>query len=236
LGEAFASRDDSFVCNRKKFFSRAVPVKSKFAPVRTSAFLVFTSLISAAWVSFGQTPSATSAPSNWQLSPPFELERSPSSSALPVSTSQAPAATSRAPAVLPTRAQNTRNRNPGGKPPYVEGSVWIFSFIKTKPGLTDEYLQSIAASLKPVYEEEKKQRLILDYKIFTGDAAGDRDFDVLLMVEYPNMAALDAARERAEPIVDKIIGPTEKRRELAMKRSDTRDILATKTLREIRLK
>jgi len=133
-------------------------------------------------------------------------------------------------------AQTSRDRTATGKPPYVEGSVWVLTFIKTKSGLTDDYFKSITASLKPLYEEEKKQRLILDYKILSGEAVGERDFNIILLVEYPNMAALEASHERAEPIIDKIIGPTEKRRDLATKRLDTRDILATKTMREIWLK
>ena len=112
----------------------------------------------------------------------------------------------------------------------------MLTFVKTRSGLTDDYFKSITGSLKPVYEEEKKQKLILDYKILSGDAAGEHDFNVILMVEYPNLAALDGLREKTEPIIEKIIGPTEERRDMAMKRLDTREILATKTMREIWLK
>ena len=120
--------------------------------------------------------------------------------------------------------------------PYVEGSAWVLTFIKTKSGLTEDYFKSITSSLKPLYEEEKKQKLILDYKILSSESAGDRDFNIILMVEYPNMAALERVREGTEPIVEKIIGPTGTRRDLAAKRLDLREILATKTMREIWLK
>jgi hypothetical protein len=36
--------------------------------------------------------------------------------------------------------------------------------IKTKTGLADEYLKQITETVKPVYEEEKRQKTILDYK------------------------------------------------------------------------
>jgi hypothetical protein len=42
--------------------------------------------------------------------------------------------------------------------------------IKTKTGLADEYLKQITGSVKPVYDEEKKQKVILDYKILNGEA------------------------------------------------------------------
>jgi hypothetical protein len=192
-------------------------------------------MLAATSICLAQRPSATSAPSNWQLSPPFELRSAPSG---PPASSPTPAspATATAPLVQTAPAQTSRDRTTTGKPPYVEGSVWVLTFIKTKSGLMDDYFKSITASLKPLYEEEKKQRLILDYKILSGEAAGERDFNIILLVEYPNMAALEASHERAEPIIDKIIGPTENRRDLATKRLDTRDILATKTMREIWLK
>ncbi len=119
---------------------------------------------------------------------------------------------------------------------YVEGSIWTLTFVKTKPGLANDYFNSISASLKPVYEEEKKQKLILDYKILSAESADDRDFNVIIMVEYPNMAALEGSRERTEPILSKIIGPTTARHDLVAKRNDVREILATKMMREIWLK
>lgn len=120
---------------------------------------------------------------------------------------------------------------------YVEGSIWTLTFVKTKPGQTDDYFKSISASLKPAYEEAKKQKVILNYKILsTNVSAEDRDFNVIIMVEYPNMAALESSRERIEPILNKIIGSATARRDLVTKRQDVRDILATKMMREIWLK
>ena len=119
---------------------------------------------------------------------------------------------------------------------YVEGSIWVLTFVKTKSGLTEDYFKSISASLKPTYEEEKKQKMILDYKILSADSAEDRDFNVIIMVEYPSLAALEGSRDRIEQILDKVIGPSASRRELATKRQDVREILATKMMREIWLK
>ena len=120
--------------------------------------------------------------------------------------------------------------------PDADGPVWVMTFVKTKSGLSDEYLKSITGLLKPIFDEEKKQRIILDYKILSGEAGGDRDFNVIIMVQYPNAAALNGLRARTEPIIDLIIGPSDKRRDLAAKRLDLREILATKTMREITLK
>jgi hypothetical protein len=108
--------------------------------------------------------------------------------------------------------------------------------VKTKTGLSDEYLKQITGTVKPVYDEEKKQKIILDYKILEGDAMGPQDFNILILVEYPNMAALDGLRDKMDPIVEKVMGPEDQRRATAVKRLDVREILGTKTMREITLK
>ena len=132
-------------------------------------------------------------------------------------------------------AQTTRSSG-GSTAPYNEGPVWVLTMIKTKAGLEDEYLKQITGTVKPVYEEEKKEKIILDYKIFQGEPANPHDFNVLIMVEYPNFAALDGLRDKMDPILAKVMGSEDQRRDLAVKRLDIREILGTKTMREITLK
>jgi hypothetical protein len=85
-------------------------------------------------------------------------------------------------------------------------------------------------------EAEKAQKLILDYKILNGEAASAQDFNILIMVEYANMAAFDGLRDKMDPIVEKVMGSEDQRRAAAVKRLDIREILGAKTMREITLK
>ena len=133
-------------------------------------------------------------------------------------------------------AQTNSPAKTGSNAPYNEGPVWVLTMIKTKAGLGDDYIKSLSQTVKPVYEEEKKQKIILDYKILNGDASGSQDFNILIMVEYPNMAALDALRDKMDPIVEKVMCSEDQRRATAVKRLDIREILGTKTMREITLK
>ena len=120
--------------------------------------------------------------------------------------------------------------------PYNEGAVWDITMVKTKPGLGDDYLKSIAQTFKGVMEEQKKQGIIMDYKVLLGDSADRNDFNIMLMVEYKNMAAFDGLREKTDPIMSKVMGSEDARRQLAVKRLDVREILGSKTMREVTLK
>jgi hypothetical protein len=120
--------------------------------------------------------------------------------------------------------------------PYTEGPVWDITMVKTKPGMDDDYLKGIAQTFKGVMEEQKKQGIVMDYKVLLGDAADRNDFNILLMVEFKNMAAFDGLREKTDPIMSKIMGSEDAQRQLAVKRLDVREILGNKTMREVTLK
>ena len=120
--------------------------------------------------------------------------------------------------------------------PYTEGPVWQITMVKTKYGMSDDYLKGLAKSFKGTLDEAKKQNLILDYKILIGDAANPQDYDILLMVESKDMAAFDNSREKFDPIAKKIEGSTDQQRATAVKRLEIREIMGDKLMREITLK
>ncbi len=120
--------------------------------------------------------------------------------------------------------------------PYTEGPVWQITMVKAKYGMGDEYLKGLAKTFKGTLDEAKKQDLIMDYKILLGGAATPQDFDILLMVESKNMAALDNAREKFDPIARKVEGTPDQQRATATKRLEIREIMGSKLMREITLK
>jgi hypothetical protein len=136
----------------------------------------------------------------------------------------------------PTASTSTSASTGKTGAPYTEGPVWTLTTIKTKAGLEDDYLRQISGTVKPVYEEAKRQKTILDYKILNGESANREDFNIIIMVEYPNMAAMDGLRDKMDPIIEKVMGNEDQRRTTNVKRLDIREILGTKTMREITLK
>jgi hypothetical protein len=131
---------------------------------------------------------------------------------------------------------STTTTTKGTGAPYIEGPVWTLTLIKTKTGLDDDYFRQISGTVKPIYDEEKKQKIILDYKILTGDSHNRDEANILIMVQYANMAALDGLRDKMDPLIEKVMGNEDQRRATAVKRLDIREILGTRTMREITLK
>ena len=120
---------------------------------------------------------------------------------------------------------------------YTEGPVWRVSLIRVKPTHEDEYLTSLRQQSKPFIEEEKRQGLIVDYKLFLKETKNNpQDWDVCLAVEYKNHAALDGIDAKLEAIRDKVLGGKQQAHQLGEKREEIREIVSDELLQEIYLK
>jgi hypothetical protein len=120
---------------------------------------------------------------------------------------------------------------------YTEGPVWRVQLIRVKPTKMDAYLSSLRQSTKPLIDEEKKQGLITDYKIFLKQTKNNpEDWDICVAIQYKNWAALDGATAKAEAARDKILGGKQPAQELGEKRAEIREIISSELLQEIVLK
>lgn len=139
-------------------------------------------------------------------------------------------------ALLMVTAQTAPVTAQATQAPYTDGSVWNLQFIRVKPGLQDDYLNSIRASTKRLLDEGKRQGLILSYHYISAPSATPQDWDVLIMVEYKNYAALDGLREKVEPLAARALGGESERRTLAGRRNEIREVVGTKFGRELILR
>jgi len=120
---------------------------------------------------------------------------------------------------------------------YTEGPVWRVSLIRVKPGQMDAYLTSLRQSSKPLLDEQKKQGMIVDYKLFLKSTkANPEDWDVALAIEYKNHGALDGLAAKGEAIRDKILGGKQQGQQLTEKRLEMRETISSELLEEIYLK
>jgi hypothetical protein len=124
----------------------------------------------------------------------------------------------------------------GQEKPYTEGSVWIITMVRVKPGMLDVYMRDVLPLRKKINEEAKKQGLILSDRILTGSASRRDDFDVMFLTEYKNWATFDGITAKYDAIESKIIGSEEKQVQLMSKRAEVREILGEKTMQELLIK
>jgi hypothetical protein len=120
---------------------------------------------------------------------------------------------------------------------YTEGPLWRVQLIRVKPTQMDAYLTSLRQSTKPLIEEQKKQGMIVDYKVFLKETKNSpEDWDICVAIEYKNHAAMDGLAAKGEAIRDKILGGKAQGQQLGEKRAEIREIVSSELLQEIFLK
>jgi len=116
---------------------------------------------------------------------------------------------------------------------YKDGSAWQVSFIKTEANMTDVYLNSLKDTWQKMHQEALKQGLILSSKILASAAANPDDFDIMLMVEYKNLAAMESSDEKWEAISKTVIGGEDMMKKINEGRVNIRSIYGEKLFREV---
>jgi hypothetical protein len=120
--------------------------------------------------------------------------------------------------------------------PYTEGGVIEVTSIRTKPGMFDAYMKWVATERKQEMEEFKKAGIITAYSVYTMPPRTPNDPDIILVVEYKNMGALDNLDDRTDAIDKKIFGSLDQANRGAIDREKMRTVLGTEYMRELKLK
>jgi len=116
---------------------------------------------------------------------------------------------------------------------YTVGSVWNISLIKTKAPYFDDYMNNLSNGWKKVMDEAKKEGLILSYMVLTQNPSNQDDWDLALMVEYKNMAALDGLNEKMEKIENSVFSDQKMMKDEAVKRNDLREYVGNNFTRQL---
>lgn len=120
---------------------------------------------------------------------------------------------------------------------YTEGSVWNLTFVKLKANMGDDYLKGLSKTWKASMDALVKEKLLKSYKILMGSASNPQDFDLILMTEFENYAAMDpnperdAKRDAVEKKIKDALG--EEYEKTVSSYSTLREITGRKTMREI---
>jgi hypothetical protein len=116
---------------------------------------------------------------------------------------------------------------------YKDGSAWTVSFVQIKNGQGVAYLNSLKTTWKAVQDEAIKQGLIVSYKILEGNAANPDDWQIMLLVEYKNLASMEGNEDKWDAIQKKVVGNEEDQNKLREIRVNMRTMYGTKLLREV---
>src|SRR5215471_15157269 len=94
--------------------------------------------------------------------------------------------------------------------PTHNGTVWELSFIHVKPGMDSAYNKYLASDWKKEQEALKSAGVILSYKVIGTEAHSPNDWDLMLMVEFKDLATLEANQDKADALLQKMFGGDEK--------------------------
>jgi len=117
--------------------------------------------------------------------------------------------------------------------PTHNGTVWELSFIHVKPGMDSAYNKYLASDWKKEQEALKSAGVILSYKVIGTEAHSPNDWDLMLMVEFKDLATLEANQDKADVLLQKMFGGDEKVMQGYKERSDIREVLGTRLAREV---
>lgn len=121
-------------------------------------------------------------------------------------------------------------------------SVWNLTFVRTKANMTDDYLKNLKNTWNASMSEMVKEGFIQSYMILDGNAFGEDDFDLILMVEFKNYATFDpdpVRKAKMKEVQDRVaasMGGEDKMEAVVKNYSDMRRIVGTKTMTQIKFK
>lgn len=119
---------------------------------------------------------------------------------------------------------------------YTEGTVTAVSFVRTQPGMFEEYMRYLDKTYKPVMEEAKKAGTIVDWAVYASRPRDAQDANVILTITYKNMAALDNLQARMDPLAKKAFGSLPKAAAATADREKMRKELGSQLVRQLILK
>lgn len=120
--------------------------------------------------------------------------------------------------------------------PYKAGPVVIVSSIKIKEGHFLDYWTFLNTKWKAENEEAKKQGIVVSYEILSAQPKSPQEPDLLLVITYPNYAALDTIDEKMSAIDKKLWGSLKEAAQEDANRDSIRTVLGSETFQVMNFK
>ncbi len=121
-------------------------------------------------------------------------------------------------------------------PSYENGPVWDFTEVRTQDGHFDDYMRWLASQWKGQEEALKKAGVITDYKVLIASDPRENEGDIMLAVQFPNMAAFDRSVADQYALQKRIFGSLAQASREQAARGTIRTIKSDYLMREAVLK
>lgn len=118
---------------------------------------------------------------------------------------------------------------------YTEGPVTDVGYIRVEYGRLEDYVAWLNSTWKPTVEAMKRAGLIIGYKIFSATPKSPDQPNIIRMITFKNMAALDKGLE-LEAVAREVIGSIKVQNKARVARNEYRKILGSELIRELILK
>lgn len=119
------------------------------------------------------------------------------------------------------------------KLPYIEKSVWTITYVETKPGKFDDYIVELSKAWLAHLNRLQKDGYVLSHKIMRIEHPRDNEPNMILMVEYKNMAAFDVGTGYLEGIANEVFGSLRKGDQAEINREELRKLRGEVLTREL---
>ena len=121
-------------------------------------------------------------------------------------------------------------------PSFDEGPVSVVSRIRTETGHFDEYMAWLQGTWKKSMEAQKAAGIIIGYRVYLARPRSPDDADVILVMTYKNLAAMDGLSDRVEAAVTPVLGSRADASKANAERGKIRTVLGSEVIREAILK
>ena len=120
---------------------------------------------------------------------------------------------------------------------YRPGTIWTVTTVRIRDGMDPAYLQYLDGEFRKDSDAAVKAKYMKSYKILRSLDDDDSSWNMLLLREYDSLASMEANEEKADTLSRQVLGADDtKQMQGYENRSKIRQILATKTMRELVLK
>jgi hypothetical protein len=119
---------------------------------------------------------------------------------------------------------------------YSPGTIWTVTTIRIKSGMDQAYLEYLDGSFKRETDAQVQAGYMKSYKILKtlDDDAGS--WNMIILREYGSLTDMEKNEEKADLKSREIAGNDQQQMKGYEDRSRIREVLVTKTARELRLK